>query len=101
MLDGMLGPRGERKTIDSKGKKNQRWEKWRPEKKGNSLWVTLLLCYHPSGAVFPTSMCISPSMQVGVSRWVYRPNASLKRKKKGLFITHSLVLCLAPRLALP
>lgn len=76
-------------------------KKRRPEKKGNSLWVTLLLCYNPSGAVFPTSMCISPSMQVGVSRWVYRPNASLKRKKKGLFITHSLVLCLAPCLALP
>lgn len=74
-------------------------KKRRPEKKGNSLWVTLLLCYNPSGAVFPTSMCISPSMQVGVSRWVYRPNASLKRKKKDCSsLTHS---CCALRLALP
>lgn len=100
MLDGMLSPRGERNTRDDSKGEPKELKKQRPEKKGNSLWVTLLLCYHPSGAVFPTSMCISPSMQVGVSRWVYRPNASLKRKKR-LFITHSLVLCLVPCLALP
>lgn len=103
MLDWMLGPRGEWNTIDDSNLGRTKKKRRRPEKKGNSLWVTLLLSYHPFGAVFPTSMCISPSMQVGVSRWVYRPNASLKEKKR-MFITHSLVPCravpcLAPCLA--